>query len=83
MARRSAARPLLAVAAVSLAACGSTALPAQISPDPAAAPSPTAATVSGATAGAVAPVEATPRVMPDGRPACGNVAMRAPPCEPQ
>jgi hypothetical protein len=85
--RRSLVRPLLAVSAVSLAACGSSALPAQITRDPAATPPPTAApsaspaapTGSGSPAGAVAPAAATPRVMPNGRPACGNVAMRASP----
>jgi hypothetical protein len=75
------ARPLLvAVAAVSVTACGSTAVPAQISPDPAAtAAAPPSSTT---TAGAVMLHDSTPRLMPDGRPACGNVATRAIPQAP-
>jgi hypothetical protein len=77
-------RPLLTVAAVTLAACGSSGVPAAIQPDPEAVtpPAATAVATANATAGMTGPApEATPRVMPNGRPACGNVAMRAPPCD--
>ena len=87
MRRSSRARPLLAVAAISVAACGSTAVSAPIAADPAAAPpatsppAPAPSATATSTAGAVMPPEATPRLMPNGRPACGNVTMRAAPCD--
>jgi len=80
--RRRPTRPLLAVAAISLAACGSTAVPAAITADPAATVGATSPLASATTAAAVAtqePGAAMPRVTPDGHPVCGNVTFRAPP----
>ena len=86
--KRQVVRPLLAVAAVTLVACGSTALPAGIQPDPEAtrapSPPPSALTVVSppvATPGVTGqlPPAATPRVLPNGRPAPGNVMGRAVP----
>jgi len=79
--RRGLTRPLLAVAAVSLAACGSTAVPPPAPADPVAVTggaSPPAPAASAALLSAPQPAAATPRVTPNGRPACGNVTMRAP-----
>ncbi|MGZ3424134.1 MAG: hypothetical protein ACXWUG_07570 [Polyangiales bacterium] len=76
MAPRTKVRPLLSLAtAASLTACGST---------PTAGGTPTIAHDPAPSVSAE-PV-ATPRLMPSGRPACGNVATRAPPdpsCKPQ
>jgi hypothetical protein len=59
---------------MSLAACGSSGVPGPVPGDSVA--------VTGATRpiapAASSAVVAVPRVTPDGRPACGNVALRAP-----
>jgi len=66
MAKRPTVRPLLAVAAAaSLAGCSSNAVPSAATADPA------------VTAPSAGSAFVTPRVTPSGRPACGNVTMRA------
>jgi len=84
--RRVPVRPLLAVAGLTLAACSSS-VPAPIKPDPEtrvdpAVASATATPAATQTAGMTGPApEATPRVMPNGRPAPGNVMRRASPAD--